>query len=156
MILVNQNLDSGIYEMTLEGDKELDTKSYVYTKYGTFSIVPFPPMLSVYDELEYYVVYLDKTIIGESYVTGEVDKFEQSVAYAMSTAIDIINNKLNELIEAEERAALSKITQQIIDAVNISEEHKAMYRTFLIEQGKLDDVEQEIETPTDVFGDRDA
>lgn len=154
-VIARQYLDSGLYEMTLEGTEDLDVISYVYTRFGTFKIVPNPIGGPVFEELDHYKVFLENTLLGEVFIGDDVDRFEQQVAYAMSTAIDMVTNKLNELIDAEERAIISKLVNEIMAGVNISEEQKAMYRTFLIEQGKLDDVEFEILNPTDIFGEQD-
>lgn len=155
-VIARQYLDSGLYEITLEGTMDLDVISYVYTRFGTFKIVPNPIGGPVFEELDHYKVFLENTLLGEVFLGSDVDKFEQQVAYAMSTAIDIVTNKLNELIDAEERAIISKLVNEIMAGVNISEEQKAMYRTFLIEQDKLKDVEFEILNPTDILGDQDG
>lgn len=154
-LLAKQYFDSGTYEIYLEGTEDLDVTSYVYTRFGTFKIVPNPLNNDVFNALVMYQVFLENTLLGEVYMSGNTDVFEQEVAYALSQAIDVVTTKLNELLDEEERAVLSNIVNEIIDGVNISEEQKAMYRTFLIEQGKLDDVEDEILNPTDILGDSD-
>lgn len=151
--LTKQYLDSGTYELSLEESTSLDLNSYVYSRFGTFKIVPVTTAINIFESLEKYTVFLDSALIGEVYINANDVSFENAVAYAMSTALDIISNKITELLDAEERAVLSKIVNDIVDGINISEEQKAMYRTFLIEQGTLDDVEEEIKTPTDIFGD---
>lgn len=152
MILTKQYLDSGTYTISLENSTELDLTSYVYTRFGTFKIVPVSQDVQTFEALEKYQVFIDNGLIGEVYLDSYSSTFEESVAFAMATAIDIVTSKINELVDLEERAVLSKLVDYVIGSINIPEEQKAMYRTFLIEQDKLDDVIEELENPTDILG----
>lgn len=152
MILTKQYLDSGTYTISLENSTELDLTSYVYTRFGTFKIVPVSQDVQTFEALEKYQVFIDNGLIGEVYLDSYSSTFEESVAFAMATAIDIVTSKINELVDLEERAVLSKLVDYVIESINIPEEQKAMYRTFLIEQDKLDDVIEELENPTDILG----
>lgn len=157
--ITRQYLDSGTYEVVLEESLDLDINSYVYTRFGTFVIVPVLRDETDFKTFVRYDVLLENMMIGEVNIIepGEEDfdnLYMDAVTHAMASAIDIVSNKITEFIDSEERAILAKIVNDIIDGINLSEEQKAMYRTFLIEQDTLDDVIQEIETPTDVFGDK--
>lgn len=155
-LISKQYLESGTYDISVELSTTLDLTSYVYTRFGTFKIVPISGNIQTFDSLEKYQVFLDSGLIGEVFLDLGVGTFEEAVAYSMATAIDIVSNKINELIDKEERAVISGIVSDVIEGINLTEEQKAMYRTFLIENGKLDDVIQEMETPTDILGDSSA
>lgn len=152
MILTRQYLDSGTYTISLENSTELDLTSYIYTRFGTFRIVPVTLDIQTFESLEKYQVYIENGLIGEVFLEPYADTFEASVAFAMATAIDMVTAKINELVDREERSVLSKIADAVIGSINIPEEQKAMYRTFLIEQDKLDDVIDELNNPTDILG----
>lgn len=149
-----QYLESGTYEIALERSQETDLFSYVYTRFGVFSIRPLDPLLTGFTSLTGYEIYLNDGLIGKVNIDASLGAFETLAANAMSSSIDIITNKIHELIDKEERAVMSNLVTEIIDSINITEEQKAMYRTFLIETGKLDDVLVEMENPTDILGDQ--
>lgn len=150
-----QYLESGTYEITLERSEETDLNSYIYTRFGTFSIRPFEAPLG-FSSLERYDVYLEDGLIGVVNIDPSLGNFEYLIANAMASAIDIVTNKIHELIDKEERAVLSNLVSEVIDSINITEEQKAMYRTFLIENDKLDDVLEEMANPTDILGEDNA
>ena len=151
-IISKQYLESGTYEINLERSEETTLISYIRTRFGEFRIVPIVPDINVFESLEKYQVYHENGIIGEVFIEAFSNNFEYTVAQSMAAAIDIITNKIHEFIDKEERAVLAKLVSEIIGSINITEEQKAMYRTFLIENGKLDDVIEEIANPTDILG----
>jgi hypothetical protein len=150
-----QYLESGTYEIALERSEETDLYSYVYTRFGTFSIRPLDAPLA-FVSLAGYEIYLDNGLIGKVTIDPSLGIFESLVANAMASALDIVTNKIHELIDKEERAVMATLVTEVIDSINITEEQKAMYRTFLIETGKLDDVITEMENPTDILGDQNV
>lgn len=149
-IISKQYLESGTYEIVLEGATSIDLTSYIYTRFGTFKIKPVTTNVETFSTLEKYVVYIEDGVIGEVWVS---QTSTSDYAIALASAIDIVTAKINELIDKEERAVLSNVVSEIIDAINLTEEQKAMYRAFLIENGKLDDVIDEMANPTDILGD---
>lgn len=154
MILGTQYLDSGKYTLTLEKSTSMDLTSYVYTKFGTFRIVPISDDIQDYGKLERYDVYIDDGLIGSAAMptTDQNEDFDAKISQTMASAIDIVTTKINELVDREELAVLSKIIASMFDSINLTEEQKAMYRTFIIENDKLDDVIQEMDDPTDILG----
>lgn len=151
-ILSKQYLDSGTYEISVVRSEATDLNSYVYTRFGTFAIKPINAPLIGFSDLTGYQVYLGDGLIGSVSIDPTLGTFETLAANSMASAINIITHKIHELIDKEERAVLGTLVKDIIDSINITEEQKAMYRTFLIETGKLDDVLEEMENPTDILG----
>jgi hypothetical protein len=150
-----QYLESGTYEISLVRSEDTDLYSYVYTRFGTFSIRPINAPIG-FASLTGYQVYLEEGLIGAVSIDPTVGAFESLVANALASALDIVTNKMHELIDKEERAVMASLVSEIVGNINITEEQKAMYRTFLIETGKLDDVITEMENPTDILGDHNG
>lgn len=150
MKISSQYLDSGQYDVNLEQSTTLDIKSYIYSRFGTFTIVPITADTQSFTSLERYDILLNDNLIGSVSVLGYSGSFNDDVAYAMSSAIDVVTNKISEFLDKEERHLLASLSESVIDSINITEEQKAMYRTFLIENGSLDDVISELNNPTDI------
>lgn len=157
MILGTQYLDSGVYTLSLEKSFDLDITSFVYSKYGTFRIVPILYDYESYESLIRYDVFLDDGFIGCASIPDENDTgdFNTLVAQTMATAINIVTVKLNELIDKEEMEMLTRLISVLFDGVAMTEEQKAMYRTFIVENGMLNDIIEEMKTPTDILGEND-
>lgn len=159
MILGKQYLDSGVYTLTLEESQSLDLTSYVYTKYGTFRIVPVSSDVSDFTKLQGFEVYINQGYIGSAKVPSPYDPIydkeedlQSRLSQTLASAIDIVTTKINEYVDKEELETLSKIVSTMFDSINMTEEQRAMYRTFIIENGQVDDVIEEMNDPTDILG----
>lgn len=159
MILGKQYLDSGVYTLTLEESQSLDLTSYVYTKYGTFRIVPVSSDVSDFTKLQRFEVYINQGYIGSAEVPSPYDPIydkeedlQSRLSQTLASAIDIVTTKINEYVDKEELETLSKIVSTMFDSINMTEEQRAMYRTFIIENGQVDDVIEEMNDPTDILG----
>lgn len=154
MILGKQYLESGVYTLTIEESLDLDPTSYVYTKYGTFKIVPVVARVQDFNSLIKYDVFLEDGFIGSTFVPADesIEDFESVVAQTMASAINIVSTKLNELIDKEEMEIMTKMAMLLFSGVAMTEEQKAMYRTFINENNQLPDVIEEMKNPTDILG----
>lgn len=147
-------LDSGEYEISVAGSESFDLNSYIETAYGRFVITPIKENLTDPFSIEKFQVKLDDTLIGEVFVYqfGLSTSDTSNIGMAMAAAIDIVTNKVEEFIEQEERHLLALLAEEIKSAVDMSEEQKAILRTYIIEGGLLPAIQDEMANPTDIMG----
>lgn len=141
MIISSIQTDLSNYDIDYSTEELEDMSSYIYSPYGTFEIIP----VTIDDSTGQLIVNFNDMEIGQTIYSTDT---ENSIAFGMSTAIDIVTDKIEELISLEERDLMQKISDALFDSIYLTDEQRAMFRAAIVESGQLENIIEERETPT--------
>lgn len=122
--------------------------SVIYSPYGNYTI---RQNISGGQLSGFSVFFLDK-LIGRTFISN--DQFANSeveVGSALCAAIDIANKSFQEKNEEYERNILFNLAKSLQEATNLTDAQRAIYRNVLTENGLVDKVKEEQETPTQLL-----